>query len=51
MDYKYYNKYGKVILSKGTTLYHWRSTNDNINNNLYDNSFFCLDNSHWKDKK
>jgi hypothetical protein len=49
IDYKYYKKYGKVILSKGTILYHW-SANDNINNNLYDNSFFCLDNSHWKDE-
>jgi hypothetical protein len=45
----YYEKYGKVIISKGTKLYHWRTNNNNINNNLYDNSFFCLDNSHWKD--
>jgi hypothetical protein len=43
----YYDKYGKITLSKGTILYHW--SNENINY-LSDNLFLCLDNSFWSDK-
>ena len=42
----YYDKYGKITLSKGTILYHW--SNQNITN-LTDNLFLCLDNSFWSD--
>lgn len=44
---EYYKKYGKITLLKGTILYHWSSKNnlDELNNN----SFFCLNNSHWQD--
>lgn len=41
----YYNKYGKIIISKGTTIYHW-SDNDSINN-FNDVLFTCLTNSLW----
>jgi hypothetical protein len=43
----YYEKYGKITLSKGTILYHW--SNETITN-LTDNLFLCLDNSLWSDK-
>lgn len=43
----YYDKYGKITLSKGTILYHWSNKNINC---LSDNLFLCLDNSFWSDK-
>jgi hypothetical protein len=43
----YYDKYGKITLSKGTILYHW--SNQSITN-LTNNLFLCLDNSFWRDK-
>lgn len=43
----YYDKYGKITLSKGTTLYHW-SNHDEIE--LLNNIFLCLDNSFWSDR-
>jgi hypothetical protein len=43
----YYDKYGKITLSKGTILYHWSKQ---IITNLTDNLFLCLDNSFWCDK-
>jgi len=42
----YYDKYGKVILSKGTILYHWSYQ---LLTDLSDNLFLCLDNSFWND--
>jgi hypothetical protein len=44
-----YYDYGKVILSKGTILYHWSNTKLIIDD-LYNNLFLCLDNSFWSDK-
>jgi len=41
----YYDKYGKITLSKGTTLYHWSDQPiTNLTNNYL---FLCLDNSFW----
>ena len=42
----YHAKYGKIILSKGTILYHWSNIHlSNLSNNL----FLCLSNSIWDD--
>lgn len=43
----YYDRCGKVTLSKGTILYHW--SNQSITN-LSNNLFLCLDNSLWSFK-
>lgn len=43
----YYDKYGKITLSKETILYHW---SNEIINCLADNLFLCLDNSLWSNK-
>jgi len=42
----YYDKYGRITLSKGAILYHW---SNQIISNLSDNLFLCLDNSFWSD--
>lgn len=41
----YYNKYGKIIISKGTTLYHW--SDDESITDFNDVLFTCLTNSSW----
>ena len=44
----YYDNYGKVIISKGSFLYHW--SYDKALTDLSDNLFLCLDNSFWSDE-
>jgi len=43
----YYDNYGKVIISKGSFLYHW---SDKVLTDLSNNLFLCLDNSFWSDE-